>query len=112
MVCPKREGLFRVSGNNEGLACPFKLILCEVGDCHQCLIYFDWQKLGEVVHICAWCSQVIDRKPNLGRPVVYHVSCPECVQKYFGIEAEEQHGANRGIGQPRRGAKNSAAARW
>jgi len=97
MVCPKREGLFRVSGNNEGLACQFKLILCEVGDCHQCQIYLDWQKLGEVVVICAWCSQVIDRKLNLGRPVVSHGICPECVQKYFGIEAEEH--AKRGAGQ-------------
>jgi len=41
---PKEERIFSISGNNKGLLCPFKLILCLEGYCHQCQIYFDWQK--------------------------------------------------------------------
>jgi len=88
MLCPKREGLFWVSGNNEGLTCPFKPLICERGYCHQCQIYLDWQKKGELIQVCAWCSKVIDRMPGVGRPVISHGICPECMQKYFGIEAE------------------------
>jgi len=91
----KREGLFRVTGDNEGLACPFKPIICEVGDCHQCQIYFDWEKLGELIQVCAWCSKIISRKPNLGRPVVSHGICPECMPKYFGIRHPGTHCAER-----------------
>jgi len=80
---PKQEGLFRVSGNNWGLACPFEPIVCRRGYCDFCEIYHDWQKLGEIVVICAWCSKVIDKKPGLGKPVVSHGICRECVQKYF-----------------------------
>ena len=80
---PIQEGLFRESGNNIGLACPFKPIICEVGYCHQCEVYLDWQKLGELVHICAWCSKLIYRKPDVRRPVVSHGICEECMAKYF-----------------------------
>ncbi|MBA7619253.1 hypothetical protein ES703_26590 [subsurface metagenome] len=80
---PKQEGLFRVAGNNGGLACPFEPIVCRRKYCDDCEIYHDWQKLGEIVVICAWCSQVIDRKPGFGRPVVSHGICRECHQKYF-----------------------------
>lgn len=78
-----REGLFRLSGNNKGLTCPFKGIVCQRGYCDDCETYHDWQKLGEILVICAWCNKVIDRKPNLGRPVVSGGICPECVQKNF-----------------------------
>ena len=79
----KREGLFRVSGNNGGLACPFEPIVCRRGYCDDCETYHDWQELGEILVICAWCNKVKDRKPNLGRPVVSGGICPECVQKHF-----------------------------
>jgi len=80
----KQEGLFRVSGNNWGLACTFEPIVCRRGYCDFCEIYHDWQKLGEIVVICAWCSKVKDRKPNnFGGPVVSPGICHECVQKYF-----------------------------
>lgn len=82
ITMPMQEGLFRESGNNIGLACPFKSIICEAGYCHQCEIYLDWQKLGELVHVCAWCSKLIDRKP-VGKPVVSHGICKECLAKYF-----------------------------
>jgi len=39
-----RRRVFRISGNNKGLMCPFKLILCQEGYCSQCQIYIDWQK--------------------------------------------------------------------
>jgi len=71
----KQEGLFRVSGNNWGLACPFEPIVCRRGYCDFCEIYHDWQKLGEIIVICAWCSNVIDKKPGLGKPVVSHGIC-------------------------------------
>lgn len=84
----EREGLFWESGNNQGLACPFKPCVCEVGYCHQCPIYLEWQKLKEIIHICAWCSKVIDRKPNPShRPVISHGICRDCLKEYFGIEA-------------------------
>jgi len=41
---PREERIFSISGNNKGLLCPFKLIICLEGYCHQCQIYFDWQK--------------------------------------------------------------------
>jgi len=80
---PQQQGIFRVSGNNWGLVCPFEPIVCRRGYCDLCEIYHDWQKLGEIVVICAWCSKVMDRKPSLGRPVVSHGICPECQEKYF-----------------------------
>ena len=89
-MCPKREGLFRVSGNNKELACPFKAIVCQQGYCGKCPIYLDWQKLGEVVLICAWCSKVIDRKPGLGQPVVSHGICLECKQEYLPAQIDRR----------------------
>ena len=84
ITMPMQEGLFRDSGNNIGLACPFKPIICEVGRCEQCPIYLDWQKLGELIHICAWCSKVKSRNANpFGQPVVSGGICLECQQKYF-----------------------------
>jgi len=79
----KQEGLFRVAGNNWGLSCPFEPIDCRRGYCDFCEIYHEWQKLGEIIVVCTWCSKVIDRKLSLGRPVVSHETCPECQQKYF-----------------------------
>ena len=78
-----QERLFRISENNKGLMCPFKGVVCQEGYCEKCQIYLDWLKLREILVICAWCNKVIDRKPNLGRPVVSGGICPECVQKYF-----------------------------
>ncbi len=80
---PKQETIFRISVNNRWVACPFKAIVCPRGYCHQCPIYLDWKKRGEMVVICAWCGKAKDRKPNLGRPIVSHGICPECQQKYF-----------------------------
>ncbi|MBA7620172.1 hypothetical protein ES703_27516 [subsurface metagenome] len=93
----KQEGLFRVAGNNWGLACPFEPIVCRRGYCDFCEIYHDWQKLGEIIVICAWCSQVIDRKPGLGKPVVSHGICRECVQKYFPETTSRDTKSRRGI---------------
>jgi len=80
---PKGERKFRILGNNNGLACPFKSVLCEEGHCHDCQIYLDWQKLGEMVVLCAWCGVVMDRNPELGKSVVSHGLCSECQQRYF-----------------------------
>ena len=77
------EKTFTISGNNMGLACPFKQIACQEGCCKTCQIYLDWQKLGEIVVICAWCGEVLRRDPALGRPVVSHGICLECQQKHF-----------------------------
>lgn len=35
---------FTLSGNNQGLTCPFSLVLCRDGYCQKCDIYRDWQK--------------------------------------------------------------------
>jgi hypothetical protein len=80
----KEERIFSISGNNKGLWCPFKPLICQQeGNCHRCQIYLDWQKLGEMVVICAWCGQVISRKPGLVEPVVSHGICLKCQQEYF-----------------------------
>ena len=82
---PEQERIFTLSGDNKGLVCPFKAIVCPGGYCLQCPIYLDWQKLGEVVVICAWCGKVTDRyrNPTVGRPVVSHGICRRCVQRHF-----------------------------
>jgi len=80
---PKQQGLFSISGNNKGLQCPFKPILCQEGYCDQCQIYLDWQEQGELLIMCAWCGKVIDRKSGPGRPEVSHGICLECQRKYF-----------------------------
>jgi len=79
----EQERKFTISGNNEGLSCPFKPILCEEGHCHDCQIYLDWQKRGEMIVICAWCGEVMHRNPELGESVVSHGLCSKCQQKYF-----------------------------
>ena len=79
----KREGLFRISGDNKGLVCPFKPITCQEGACKECGIYLDWQKRGEIMLVCAWCGREIDRKPGLGQSGVSHGCCDECQRKYF-----------------------------
>lgn len=77
------ERVFSISSNNKGLPCPFKPILCQEGYCHGCLIYLDWQKLGEMVVICDWCGKMMYRQPDLGKPGVSHRICLECKRKYF-----------------------------
>ena len=82
---PEKKRIFTISGDNRGLACPLKPIICPGGDCLQCPMYLDWQKRGEVVLICAWCGKVTDRyiNPTVGRAVVSHGICRECRQKHF-----------------------------
>ena len=82
---PKQETIFRISGYNRGVACPFLATVCPGGYCHQCPIYLDWQERGEMVLICMYCGTVKDRKPGIGRPVVSHGICLECQGKYFPI---------------------------
>ncbi|GAH31723.1 unnamed protein product, partial [marine sediment metagenome] len=41
----KQERIIRISGNNKGLTCPFKPIVCQEGYCEQCQIYLEWLKL-------------------------------------------------------------------
>jgi len=85
----RQEGLFCVSGNNQGLTCPFKPTLCqEEGSCKGCQIFLDWREKGEILEMCAWCGKEIRRKPGLGQTGVSHGICPECMQEYFGIKAE------------------------
>jgi len=38
---------------------------------------------GEIVVICAWCGEEIDRKPGRGKSGLSHRICPRCQQKYF-----------------------------
>ncbi len=78
----RKERVFRIFGNNKGLTCPFKGVVCQEGYCEPCQIYHDWQKLGEIIVICAWCNKVEDRKPNFGKPVVSHGIRPSCHQKF------------------------------
>ena len=40
----KEEMVVTTSANNNGLLCPFKLVLCQEGYCHECRIYLDWQR--------------------------------------------------------------------
>ena len=90
---PKQKRIFSLSENNKGLACPFKLQRptpshCQEGFCSDCQIYLDWQKLGEMIVICAWCGKVKSRKPKLGRAAVSHGICAECKAKYL-LELKE-----------------------
>lgn len=79
--------IFTISGNNKGLACPFKLILCQEGYCWECQIYLDWQERGEIVVICAWCGKVMGKKPGLGQTGISHGMCDECLQREVGESA-------------------------
>lgn len=76
--------IFTISANNKGLACPFKLILCQKGYCRECQIYLDWQEREEIVVICAWCGNVMGKKPGLGQTGISHGMCDECLQKAKG----------------------------
>lgn len=84
---PEQETIFRISGNNRGVACPFLATVCPGGYCHQCPIYLHWQERGEMVLICSYCGKVKDRK-LVGRPIVSHGICLECKQEHFPDEAE------------------------
>ena len=44
---PKDERMFTMSGNNKGMWCPFKPILCQEGYCHGCQIYLGRIEGGE-----------------------------------------------------------------
>ena len=79
----KQERIFKISGNNKGLMCPFKAIVCQEGGCKTCQIYLDRQKGGQIVVICAWCGKVQGTKPGLGQSGVSHGICPECEQKHL-----------------------------
>ena len=92
---PMQERLFRESENNRGLACPFKPIICEVGYCHQCEIYLAWQKLGELVYICAWCNELMGGKPDIGQPMVSHGICEKCLAKYISPRVLDFRGQRR-----------------
>lgn len=80
---PKQERMFTISGNNKGLMCAFKPVVCQEGYCHECQIYLDWQKQEEILVICAWCGTVMRRNPNPGESVVSHGICPKCQRKHF-----------------------------
>ncbi len=92
----REERIFSISGNNKGLWCPFKPISCQEGYCHQCQIYLDWQKLAEVVVVCAWCGKVMQRNPGLGESVLSHGICLECQRNHFPedlrVKAEDRMG--------------------
>jgi len=79
--------IFSVSGNNKGLPCPFKTILCQEGYCSECQIYLDWRKKGELLVICAGCGKVLGTKPGLGVQGISHGMCPECAKKQ-GVKIE------------------------
>ncbi len=83
-----RRRVFRISGNNKGLTCPFKPIVCPGGHCLQCQIYLDWLKLEEKVVICLGCGNVIRRNPGFGRPALFQALCDEC-DKEGGSEKDE-----------------------
>jgi len=79
----KQERIFNISGNNKGLMCPFKPIVCQGGYCVQCQVFLDWQKLEETVVMCARCGKVIVRKSGSGQPRISHGICLNCWGKYF-----------------------------
>lgn len=77
---PKTERIFKISRDNRGLVCPFKLIVCEEGYCYQCQTYRDWEGQGEKVVVCILCGGVVRRTP-FGRSVFAYGLCNECEQK-------------------------------
>ena len=80
---PEQQRIFTISGNNKGLLCPFKQVVCQVGYCEKCRIYLDWQKKGEIVVICGWCGKFLGTKLGLGRSGVSHGICSECLERNF-----------------------------
>jgi len=78
----KQERIFRISGNNKGLTCPFKGILCQdESSCPVCPIYLDWLRLREKVVICGSCGKVMYRISDFGRSVLFLGLCDECAKK-------------------------------
>ncbi len=82
------DRVFSVSGNNKGLRCPFKTGICQNGYCEECQIYLDWQKLGEMLVICALCSKEIAKQSGLGQSGVSRGMCPECWQVFWTSKAK------------------------
>ena len=80
---PNERRLFSISGGNKGLLCPFKTGTCQEGFCHECQIYLDWQKLEEIMVLCAWCGKQLGRKNGVGQSGVSHSICLECQHEHF-----------------------------
>lgn len=76
-----KERIFRISGDNRGLVCLFKPIVCESGCCSECPIYLDWQERGEKVVMCGRCGEVMRRNPDFGRSVLLLGICDDCEQE-------------------------------
>ncbi|MFC1864563.1 hypothetical protein ACFLYG_01890 [Chloroflexota bacterium] len=81
-MCHKQEAIFSLSGNNKGLACPFKPITCQEGFCKECQLYFDRQKSEQIVVIGGWGGKVLRREPGRGRSVVSYEICLEIKPNY------------------------------
>ena len=82
----QQHRIFKISGNNMGLVCPFITGVhhgCQVGYCLRCSVFADWQKKGEFLVLCAWCGAVLRRDPDHGKQVLSHGICPECKEKHF-----------------------------
>jgi hypothetical protein len=47
---------FSTLGNNRGLLCPFRQVICQEGNCVECQIYADWLKKSGEVHGCVLMS--------------------------------------------------------
>lgn len=82
-ITKEEERRFTISGDNRGLARPFKPITCQKGSCKECQIYLDWQKRGDILVVCAWCGEELGRKPGLGQSGISHGICLDCQEKYF-----------------------------
>lgn len=80
----KQQRIFRISGNNRGLMCPFMSSVCPGGYCPECPIYHDWQELEEKVVICGSCGKVMYRTPDFGRSVLLLGICDECDEERTG----------------------------
>jgi len=39
---PENGRIFNMAGNNKGLWCPFKPVICQEGYCHECQLYITW----------------------------------------------------------------------
>lgn len=74
--------VFSIEGDNRGLSCPFKAMVCGEGYCSKCQVYSDWEKLGEMLVVCSWCGKAMYTKPGLGQVGVSHGLCSECQRKY------------------------------
>ncbi len=82
----QQHRIFKISGNNMGLVCPFITGVhhgCQVGYCLRCSVFANWQKKGEFLLLCAWCGAVLRRDPDHGKQVLSHGICPECKEEHF-----------------------------